>query len=130
MERLTDKKSGNPICSEQGGLGVSAKFIRRLAEYENTELAPDEISILKGENVKLKQQLNEAMELLELSIANIKECADDNGGCYGCKNLDIATDKCKSLKGRLLCDVKKNNMWKWQHADRYEKLKGDIENDI
>lgn len=46
MERLTDKKSGNPICSEQGGLGVSAKFIRRLAEYENTELAPDEISIL------------------------------------------------------------------------------------
>lgn len=43
MKRLTDKKSRNPIFDAQGGLCVTAEFVDRLAEYEDTGLSPEEI---------------------------------------------------------------------------------------
>lgn len=46
MERLTDKKSRNPIFDAQGGLCVTAEFVKRLAEYEDTGLSPEEIKAL------------------------------------------------------------------------------------
>lgn len=47
MERLTDKKSRNPIFDAQGGLCVTSEFVERLAEYEDTGLSPEEITSLK-----------------------------------------------------------------------------------
>jgi len=32
----------------------------------------------------------------------------------GCKWLDEATDECTSPEGRLMCDMKANNMWEWK----------------
>lgn len=46
MKRLTDKKSRNPIFDAQGGLCVTAEFVDRLAEYEDTGLSPEEIKAL------------------------------------------------------------------------------------
>jgi len=119
MERLTDKKSGNPICSEQGGLGVSAKFIRRLAEYENTELAPDEISILKEENAKLKQKIDEAMELLKMADNDLWRVSDCKVCIVECI-CDIGSKKkCLAGCGKFKCS----------YSDRYEKLKGEVQNE-
>lgn len=50
----------------------------------------------------------------DLAIAKLKKVADDNGDCWGCKWLDEATDECTSLEGRLMCDMKANNMWEWK----------------
>ena len=38
---------------------------------------------------RLEKQLN-------LAIAELKQAADDNGGCWGCKWLDEVTDECTS----------------------------------
>lgn len=51
---------------------------------------------------------------LSLAIAELKQAADDNGGCWGCKWLDEVTDECTSPEGRLRCDMKANNMWEWK----------------
>ncbi len=32
----------------------------------------------------------------------------------GCKWLDEETDECTSPEGRLMCDMKANNMWEWK----------------
>jgi hypothetical protein len=50
----------------------------------------------------------------DLAIAGLKQAADDNGGCWGCKWLDEETDECTSPEGRLMCDTKTNNMWEWK----------------
>ena len=46
MERLTNPDSRFPI-DQNGGLCVTAKFISRLADYEDTGLAPEEIDHLR-----------------------------------------------------------------------------------
>lgn len=50
----------------------------------------------------------------DLAVARLKKAADDNGECWGCKWLDEATDECTSPEGRLMCDMKANNMWEWK----------------
>lgn len=50
----------------------------------------------------------------DLAVARMKKAADDNGECWGCKWLDEATDECTSPEGRLMCDMKANNMWEWK----------------
>lgn len=50
----------------------------------------------------------------DLAVARLKKAADDNGECWGCKQLDEATDECTSPEGRLMCDMKANNMWEWK----------------
>lgn len=50
----------------------------------------------------------------DLAVARLKKAADDNGECWGCKWLDEATDECTSPEGRLICDMKANNMWEWK----------------
>lgn len=60
MERLTDKQSRNPVCSAQGGLCVTAEFVRRLAAYEDTGLEPKEVEQIK-------------LALMGKALAKIKE---------------------------------------------------------
>ena len=50
----------------------------------------------------------------DLAVARLKKATDDNGECWGCKWLDEATDECTSPEGRLMCDMKANNMWEWK----------------
>lgn len=50
----------------------------------------------------------------DLAVARLKKAADDNGECWGCKWLDEAIDECTSPEGRLMCDMKANNMWEWK----------------
>ena len=54
---------------------------------------------------RLEKQLN-------LAIAELKQAADDNGGCWGCKWLDEVTDECTSPEGRLMCDTKTNKQYR------------------
>ena len=54
----------------------------------------------------------------DLAIAGLKQAADDNGGCRGCKWLDEETDECTSPEGRLICDTKTNNMWEWKGLEK------------
>ena len=54
----------------------------------------------------------------DLAIAGLKQAADDNGECWGCKWLDEATDECTSPEGRLMCDMKANNMWEWKGLEK------------
>ena len=78
-------------------------------------LTPDEVIVIQKENAELK-------ELLKLAINELKRCADDNGGCYGCKNLDIDKDECICEEGKLLCNSVDNNMWQWQYVDKLKEL--------
>lgn len=64
---------------------------------------------LLAERDKLKSQRDEAMELIELATNSIEKA------CCICKHRN----NCK------LDDC--TNKWQWQHADRYEKLKGEVE---
>ena len=73
---------------------------------------------------KIQKDKAELIELLELSTDELKLCADDNGKCYGCKNLDFITDECIIESGPELCDCKTNNMWQWKHQHRRDKILG------
>lgn len=61
-----------------------------------------------------RDKARDAEKERDLAIAGLKQAADDNGGCWGCKHLDEATDECTSPEGRLMCDTKTNNMWEWK----------------
>ena len=58
MERLIDRA----VCDGYEDIGLKqgvtvGDAVCQLADYENTGLTPDEISILKQENIKLKEQI-------------------------------------------------------------------------
>ena len=50
----------------------------------------------------------------DLAISYLKQVVNELGLCWGCKWLDEATDECTSPEGRLMCDMKANNMWEWK----------------
>lgn len=118
MERLTKPTNNGGHEWSLLGKNSNLKTIkRRLGKYEDTGLTPDEVIAIQKENAELK-------ELLKLAINELKRCADDNGGCYGCKNLDLDKDECICIceEGKLLCNSVDNNMWQWQHADKLKEL--------
>lgn len=65
-----------------------------------------------------RDKARDAEKERDLAIAGLKQAADDNGGCWGCKWLDEETDECTSLEGRLMCDTKTNNMWEWKGLEK------------
>lgn len=108
----------NEVLKLETHNGVSKdKIIKAFRWFISSEEVRDcvEIEALQSENAELK-------ELLKLAINELKRCADDNGGCYGCKNLDLAKDECICEEGKLLCNSVDNNMWQWQHADKLKEL--------
>ena len=65
-----------------------------------------------------RDKAREAEKERDLAIAGLKQAADDNGGCWGCKWLDEETDECTSPEGRLICSAKTNNMWEWKGLEK------------
>lgn len=61
----------------------------------------------------LEKQLANAKAEKDKMLKCLKQAADDNGGCYGCKWLDEETEECTHKLGRSMCDSKTNNMWEW-----------------
>lgn len=90
--------------------------------YEKSNTAVKGYYELKQSYEQLQKENAELKELLKLAINELKRCADDNGGCYGCKNLDLDKDECICEEGKLLCNSVDNNMWQWQHADKLKEL--------
>lgn len=50
--------------------------LRKLAEYENTELTPELIEAMKGHNIALIEQLNEYQQLEEQGLLLKPKCKD------------------------------------------------------
>lgn len=91
-------------------------------ETERADYYKAESSRLYRIEERLQKENAELKELLKLAINELKRCADDNGRCYGCKNLDLDKDECICEEGKLLCNSVDNNMWQWQHADKLKEL--------
>lgn len=125
MERLTKRTGKHSVQfkgatyrdEERYGQIYKYQMASIICAYEDTGLTPEEVIAIQKENAELK-------ELLKLAINELKRCADDNGGCYGCKNLDLDKDECICIceEGKLLCNSVDNNMWQWQHADKLKEL--------
>lgn len=131
MERLTAKDTVAGVEYNDLKIGISEmKAIDLLGQYEDTGLTPDEISILKEENAKLKQQLDEAMELLKLATKDI-EFLGDHFGCAGCDELrpDWSDHIGDWHDCPFASDKKDECREDWKYQDRYEKLKGEVQNE-
>ena len=65
-----------------------------------------------------RDKAREAEKERDHAIAGLKQAADDNGGCWGCKWLDEETDECTIPEGRLMCDIETNDMWEWKGLEK------------
>lgn len=84
---------------------------------------------LLEENAKLKQQRDKAMELLELATKDI-EFLGDHFGCAGCDELrpDWSDHIGDWHDCPFASDKKDECREDWKYQDRYEKLKGEVQN--
>lgn len=107
-EKIKDilRIGNNPI-----GL-YAAEYIEKLEK----EILDRENSSIQSHNDLhyWRDRARKAEKEKDLAIAALKQAADDNGGCYGCKWFDWETEKCKNPKGIELCDSQTNNMWEWK----------------
>ena len=83
MERLT-RKSEKGDYTTMGFIYMNKdtdcyKAVQRLAEYENTELSPEEVENMKTENTNLKANWDILCNKFGEIIANDKDC---ESGCY------------------------------------------------
>jgi len=92
------------------------RAIDMLGQYEDTGLTPEQIKQLKAENAKLKAKFDEAMELIEILKPKIPTT-----GCEQCANC--INEKSNPLHVCFSPERDTCASFKWQHQDRYEKLK-------
>lgn len=115
------------------------KYRDELEQYKQTGMTADEILEMKklveedyvstkSANLILLERCNELQRLVVLAVSELKECADDNGGCYGCVRYDHNVDQCESLEMFLNCDSKTNNGWKWKYEDEAKSLGVEFDN--
>lgn len=84
----------------------------------------------QAEITKLKQQLDEAMELLNSATKDI-EFLGDHFGCAGCDNLKPDwSDKTGDWHDcPFASDAKDECRENWKYQDRYERLRKEVEDD-
>ncbi len=77
---------------------------------------------LENENAQLKAQLAEAVELLGLAEVDLQK--DDMCEYCGKEERPGCDCECAScVKGCRCKNCRKASLWRWQHADRLEKLR-------
>lgn len=95
-------------------------YAKEYIETLEKKYADKENALIQAHNdiIYWSNRAKQAEKERDLAIARLKQAADDNGGCWGCKWLDEETDECTNPEGRLICSAKTNNMWEWKGLEK------------
>lgn len=113
---MNEKIKGILRVGEEPYLLYAAEYIETLEK----KYADKENTLIQAHNDLhyWRDKAREAEKERDLAIAGLKQAADDNGGCWGCKWLDEETDECTIPEGRLMCDIETNDMWEWKGLEK------------
>lgn len=112
MERLTERDEYGDIYVKEHDYIQAGK---RLAEYEDTGLTPEQIVKLQEQNVSLK-------ELLRLTAKDANELFKACDSEYD-KHDDISEpENCKFCKSYSYGGCKMNHECKWRYAEKVEEV--------